>query len=695
MAKLQFRRGTFTNDLITSEPFFDDNINSLYIGGATTGSYRQMAHIGVSNSGSLLLTGDISASNIELVGGMEIDGTVVINGSLIVGGTPVSSGSLASILSGSLIPSTGSTYDIGSVSRPYSVIHANSALISNITASAVLYDNVNNKPTLISGSTQVLHDSSSGYVSGEHIDHTSVSITAGDGLSGGGFITATRTLTLDTGSSHFTDAIKTKLNQETVISGSSQLTSSYDTRYTLSGSISPLPDGVVSGSDQVSSSFATLSTANVFTGDGNDFEQGIVISNIITTDEWKMISTSEQNPSLIFRMYDGGYPTGSVIGNYTLNGSNTPSASTDLITVGFGSSSYAPNSTGIVSGSSQLNGTSIDNLTATNGTFTGDGSGLTGIVASGSTIYNHNFIDTSDTDLVGTIDGANTGYTSSQGEYKSSSLLVYINGQMISYGSAVTESNPGLGYFDINPAPFTDDGITISYQVGTLTPPTSSAGTVSGSDQLTGSYDIRYELSGSAVSLPDGVVSGSDQLTGSFVLSGSGVSNFNNDSSYIQSDTASYASGSLRVEQIFIMTQQSYDAIPTASVSESYVHLISDAKSYEYVQIACGSSTVPITSGSNRGFDVSPVNGIITNTFADYMDGGNTDSSTFDVEVSGSSIYSTKLTIDVNESSSRSAATPAVISTGSISTGDRIFIHAEAVPTGALLPIVTIVIEKA
>lgn len=41
------------------------------------------------------------------------------------------------------------------------------------------------------------HDSLSGFVANEHIDHSSVSISAGDGLSGGGDITTDRTLTLD------------------------------------------------------------------------------------------------------------------------------------------------------------------------------------------------------------------------------------------------------------------------------------------------------------------------------------------------------------------------------------------------------------------------------------------------------------------------------------------------------------------
>lgn len=47
---------------------------------------------------------------------------------------------------------------------------------------------------VVSGSSQVSHDSTTGYSANRHIDHTAVSITAGDGLTGGGDISSTRTL---------------------------------------------------------------------------------------------------------------------------------------------------------------------------------------------------------------------------------------------------------------------------------------------------------------------------------------------------------------------------------------------------------------------------------------------------------------------------------------------------------------------
>jgi hypothetical protein len=52
---------------------------------------------------------------------------------------------------------------------------------------------------VFSGSSQVSHDSTTGYSANRHIDHTAVTITAGSGLSGGGDISATRTLSIASG----------------------------------------------------------------------------------------------------------------------------------------------------------------------------------------------------------------------------------------------------------------------------------------------------------------------------------------------------------------------------------------------------------------------------------------------------------------------------------------------------------------
>ena len=51
-----------------------------------------------------------------------------------------------------------------------------------------------NADTIQTNDSQIVHDNLSGFVSNEHIDHSTVSITAGSGLTGGGTIAATRTI---------------------------------------------------------------------------------------------------------------------------------------------------------------------------------------------------------------------------------------------------------------------------------------------------------------------------------------------------------------------------------------------------------------------------------------------------------------------------------------------------------------------
>jgi hypothetical protein len=131
-----------------------------------------------------------------------------------------------------------------------------------------------NAETVVSGSSQIAHDSTTGYSANRHIDHTAVTITAGSGLTGGGDISATRTLSI--ANLGVTDAMlagsisnakltnsaitiagtstalgssitaATILQGTGVISGSSQLTTDFDSRYLNTGG-----DSVVSSSAQI------------------------------------------------------------------------------------------------------------------------------------------------------------------------------------------------------------------------------------------------------------------------------------------------------------------------------------------------------------------------------------------------------------------------------------------------------------
>ncbi len=96
----------------------------------------------------------------------------------------------------------------------------NGSGVTNVTAASVAFTNISERPTLVSASGQINHNTTTNYVADQHVAHSNVSISAGSGLSGGGTIAANRTLTLDTSSTHFTGGVKSKLSADQVLSGS-------------------------------------------------------------------------------------------------------------------------------------------------------------------------------------------------------------------------------------------------------------------------------------------------------------------------------------------------------------------------------------------------------------------------------------------------------------------------------------------
>ena len=227
--------------------------------------------------------------------------------------------------------------------------------------------------TIVSGSSQISHDSTTGYVANRHIDHTSVSISAGNGLSGGGDISATRTVTLDTGSVHFLDGVKKELNTEGVISGSAQVVASLPSG-TVSGSSqvlsgtgiwsgsAQLPSGVVSGSSQVLSGTGIWSgsaqlPSGVVSGSsqvlaGTTIHSGAFFNGISVVSGSSQISFNgiTDKPTLVSGSSQITYGSLSGIPSGIVSGSSQ---------ITFGSISSIPG--GLVSGSSQIDLTATTN----------------------------------------------------------------------------------------------------------------------------------------------------------------------------------------------------------------------------------------------------------------------------------------------------------------------------------------------
>ena len=108
--------------------------------------------------------------------------------------------------------------------------------------------------------TTLNHDNLSGFVANEHIDHSGVSITGINGLTGGGDITTSRTITLDGTSAYFTASVESVLASHT---GSFATTTSVQNIIDVTGSFATTSS--VQNLTDISGSFATTGS-NIFSG---------------------------------------------------------------------------------------------------------------------------------------------------------------------------------------------------------------------------------------------------------------------------------------------------------------------------------------------------------------------------------------------------------------------------------------------
>ena len=251
-----------------------------------------------------------------------------------------------------------------------------------------------------------------------------------------------------------------------LVSGSSQFTSSYDSRYVISGSITQTtwdnivnkPNDIVSSSTQISAlGFVTGAYANIT--EFNSLTQSFnIISGSVVNITNAVDVTQLNNTTASLNLF-------------------TQSANTSISNLNNATSSYETKGSGIISGSSQLNGATITNLTITN---------LTTVNQTASVLYT----------------SGSTTHGNSDSDIHSFTGSVRISGSVVVTGSISATSFNG----------------TIN----------STNGVISGSSQLTSSYDARYTLSGSISAVPSGTISGSSQLTASYdaryLLSGSSTS---------------------------------------------------------------------------------------------------------------------------------------------------------------------------
>jgi hypothetical protein len=401
---LKFRRGTTaqkSGSLAFGEPYVNTDLGTLQIGGAA-GDIT----LGASGTGSQGSFAGISGSSLDITGNAKIDGNLTLGGAITIGDATADTVNVIASLSSSLIPQTTNAFDLGSASKIWrdlsistgsikfvegtSVVKSLSAATLTALEAATGSANVSVAALNSFSSSQLTQNTALATISGSLILTASANTVSVANLNTTTASLLIETANLESFTSSINTTIKTQLDSNTVVSGSSQI--SY-------ASISSIPAGIVSGAAQVT---PLLPTGTI---SGSSQLSGTSITDLTIIN----LTTVNQTASVVFssgsnRFGDAGNDTHSFTGSVQISGS--------LTTIGASTATSfngAINSTnGVVSGSSQITG--LSNAQLTNSTISGKalgtnldtltiGTGLSGTSYNGS----------------GAVTIANTGVTSITG----------------------------------------------------------------------------------------------------------------------------------------------------------------------------------------------------------------------------------------------------------------------------------------
>lgn len=110
--------------------------------------------------------------------------------------------------------------------------------------------------------------------------------------------------------------------------------------------------------------------------------------------------------------------------------------------------------------------------------------------------------------------------------------------------------------------------------------------------------------------------------------------------------------------------------------------MIATSADIEY-QLACSDLTTALTTGTSKGYFRVPRDTQNVTVRASLLTASTSGAVTIDINVNGSTILSTKLTIDANEKTSTTAATAAVQTSTTLAADDEVTIDIDGAGTGA------------
>ena len=355
---LKFRRGTTaqqSGSLAFGEPFVNTTLGTLLVGGAT-GDIT----LAVAGTGSTGTFGAISGSGLDITGNANIAGNLTLGGAITIGDASADTVNVVASLSSSLIPQTTNAFDLGSATKIWRDLYISTGSIKFVEGTSVVKSLSAATLTALeaaTGSANVSVAALNSFSSSQLTQNTALATISGsliltasaNTVSVANLNTTTASLLIETANlesftSSINTTIKTQLDSNTVVSGSSQI---------AYASISSIPAGIVSGAAQVT---PLLPTGTI---SGSSQLSGTSITDLTIVN----LTTVNQTASVVFssgsnRFGDAGNDTHSFTGSVQISGS--------LTTIGTSTATSfngAINSTnGVVSGSSQITAGSTTNF---------------------------------------------------------------------------------------------------------------------------------------------------------------------------------------------------------------------------------------------------------------------------------------------------------------------------------------------
>jgi hypothetical protein len=271
-----------------------NTFTSSYTTGAFTGSFKgdgtNLYNIPASGVTGLnlnkIISGSVSAS-ISPDKGLEINTNVYIDGSL------TAKELFINYISSSVLYQSGST-KFGDTSDDNHSFTGSVLVNGNVSATSITgsinFNNLTNVPTLVSGSSQIDITGTTGYSTfsssvSSSIGLLSSSIATTDSNQDGRLVNLeTSTGSLNSFTSSINTTIKSKLDSDGVISGSSQI---------IYSGLTGTPSGIVSGSSQISYTGITNIPSGIVSGSEQltgSYDTRYVLSGSITQTTWDNIA---------------------------------------------------------------------------------------------------------------------------------------------------------------------------------------------------------------------------------------------------------------------------------------------------------------------------------------------------------------------------------------------------------------------